>query len=76
MTIDRKYFMGARHAGKTYAMLQMFIRQVKIGEKAIVHAPDYVVMSRNLYNKFVDEIHENKIKKIVKIIESELTKNE
>lgn len=40
-----------RRNGLTYENLMLFLVQVKMRKKAIIYGPDYVVLSRPLYDE-------------------------
>jgi len=53
-------YHGGRRGMKTFLTYQSFIMSVQSGKKSIVYGPDYVVLSRNVYDKMVGHTPKSK----------------
>lgn len=52
---DFIYENRATRMGKSYHMFMVFVDMVRSGKEAIVHGPEYVVISRKKYEELVKD---------------------
>ena len=48
---------GARRSHKSWLAFQSFIKSVKEGKKCIIYSPDYVVISKNVYDEMIHKLN-------------------